>query len=179
MTEKERILRKLERVRALAERGVDGERENAERTLAALMARYGITEEELEDDRVETHWIAYRTEHERKLLHQLAYMYLGRGHTFGCVGRYTNRKRKKVGVECTAAVYIEIEADYEFYRQALAEEMDIFYSAFVQKNNLYPTPELAGDDEEEIDLVRAAKVAAMAAGIDHRTRHKALDGPKE
>lgn len=61
MTERERLLDKLEKVRALAERGVGGEKESAERTLAALMERYGITEEDLEDSKTSIHWIRYKT----------------------------------------------------------------------------------------------------------------------
>ena len=47
MTERERLLEKLGKVKALADRGEGGEKESAERTLAALMKRYGVTEEEL------------------------------------------------------------------------------------------------------------------------------------
>ena len=43
MTERERLLEKLGKVKALADRGEGGEKESAERTLAALMKRYGIT----------------------------------------------------------------------------------------------------------------------------------------
>lgn len=180
MTERERLLEKLEKVRTLAERGVGGEKESAERTLAELMERYGITEEDLEDTRASTHWIRYKTEWERKLLHQLAYMHLGTGHSFGCVGRYTNRPRKEVGVDCTPAKYIEIEADFAFYSEAMREEMELFYEAFLQKNHLFPPPELAREPTEEeelagMDLTRAAKLQSIMGGLDHHTRHKALE----
>ena len=55
MTERERLLEKLMKVKALADRGEGGERESAERTLAAMMERYGITEADLEDNQVSTH----------------------------------------------------------------------------------------------------------------------------
>lgn len=176
MTEREELLRRLERVRALAERGVDGEKENAEALLQRLMIKYGITDEDIEDNSVQTYFIRYQTYWERKLLYQLAYMHLGSGHAYGCVGTYTNRPRKKVGVECTPAQYIEIEADFEFYRAALEEEMSLFYTAFISKNNLFPPPELASQDDadEEVDLVKAKKVSAFMMGIERRTRNKAL-----
>ena len=78
MTERERLLEKLGKVKALADRGEGGEKESAERTLAALMKRYGVTEEELEDTRATIHWIRYKTDWERRLLGQLAYMHLAR-----------------------------------------------------------------------------------------------------
>lgn len=64
MTERERLLEKLGKVKALADRGEGGEKESAERTLAALMKRYGITEEDLEDTKATIHWI-------RPVLHEV------------------------------------------------------------------------------------------------------------
>ena len=180
MTEREKLLEKLEKVKALADRGERGEKLAAEATLAKLMKKYGISEAELEDAKISTHWIRYKTEWERKLLFQLAYMYMGHGHAFGCVGKYTDRPRKKVGIECTPAQYIEIEADFAFYSAALEEEMALFYRAFLNKNNLYPPPELAGDpvDDEDTDedaaRVEAMKVSAIMMGLDRHTRRKAL-----
>lgn len=182
MTERERLLEKLKKVRAIAERGVGGEKESAERTLAALMERYGITEEDLEDTKTSMHWIRYKTKWEEKLLYQLAYMYLGIGPAFGCMGTYTGRTRKKVWIECTVAQYIKIEADFAFY-SAVMEEMGLFYQAFLQKNNLFPPPELAREmtEEEEkagMDLDRIEKLQAMMGGMDRHTRHKALEAAK-
>lgn len=121
MTERERLLEKLTAVKALADRGVAGEKEAAEKRLQYMMQKYGITESDLEDSGVRLYWIRYKTEYERKLLYQLAYKYTGSGHAHGCVGTYTGRSRKKVGIDCTPAQYIEIEADFEFYRAALEE----------------------------------------------------------
>lgn len=182
MTERERLLEKLSMVKALAERGEGGERKNAAAILERMMAKHGITDEDLEDAGVRLYWIRFKTEYERRLIRQLAYKYLGSGHSFGCVGAYSKRQRKNVGVECTPAQYIEIEADFEFYRVALAEEMDVFYSAFLQKNDLFPPPELADtrpSDGDEVDLERVEKIFAMMAGIERRTRHKALPGAGE
>ncbi len=176
MTERERLLERLARVKALAERGEGGERENAAALLEKMMVKHGITNEDLEDAGVRLYWIRYKTEYERKLLYQLAYKYTGSGHAHGCVGTYTGRSRKKVGIDCTTAQYIEIEADFEFYRAALAEEMELFYTAFINKNRLFPPPELSGDidDSGEIDLVRIEKLQSMMDGIECRSRHKAL-----
>lgn len=137
MTERERLLEKLGKVKALADRGEGGEKESAERTLAALMKRYGVTEEELEDTRATIHWIRYKTDWERRLLGQLAYMHLGTGHSFGCVGRYTKRPRKEVGIECTPAQYIEIEADFAFYSEAMKRKWSCFTAHFSRKMSFF------------------------------------------
>ena len=45
--ERERILQKIKRVQALAERGIAGEQESAAATLERLMKQYGITEADI------------------------------------------------------------------------------------------------------------------------------------
>lgn len=97
MTERKDCWRSWERSRPWQIAVRAGEKESAERTLAALMKRYGITEEDLEDKKVTIHWIRYKTDWERRLLGQLAYMHLGTGHSFGCVGRYTKRPQQGSG----------------------------------------------------------------------------------
>ena len=62
----------------------------------------------------------------------MIYSVTGRA-AYGCVGKYTGRKRKQVGIECTAAERLEIQFDYDFFREALEEEMDRFFSAFLIK----------------------------------------------
>lgn len=84
----------LKKIKALADRGVDGERESAQTLLARLMEQYGISETEIEEERRETAWFPYSQETERRLLNQIIYMVTGAG-GFGCVGEYSGRKRKK------------------------------------------------------------------------------------
>lgn len=137
MSDREILLEKMEKLKTLAERGVGGEKENAAALLARFMEKHGITEADLDDLKTQTYWIRYKTDWERRLIFQITYMHLGSGHAFGCVGTYTGRSRKKVGVDCTAAQYIEIQADFEFYNAHMADEMDLFYSAFLHKNHLF------------------------------------------
>ena len=174
MTEREELLRRLERVKAIAERGVGGEKENAEALLNRLMAKYGISEEDIEDTAERDYFIRYHNFWERKLIVQIAYKHPGSGHCCGTVG---TRLYDLGGI--LSGPY-EIEADFEFYKAAWEEELAIFYSAFISKNDIFPPPELASpSDDDEIDLVRLEKVRAMMSGIDRRTRSKALPGSME
>ena len=54
MTEREELLQRLERVKALAERGVGGEKENAEALLNRLMAKYAFQKRTLKTPQSET-----------------------------------------------------------------------------------------------------------------------------
>lgn len=167
----------LKKIKALADRGVDGERESAQTLLARLMEQYGISETELEEERRETAWFPYSQETERRLLNQIIYMVTGAG-GFGCVGTYSGRKRKKMGTECTAAERLEIEANYAFFRAAMEEELEIFYSAFACKNNLFPSEDKAKPrDIEELspeEKDRYMKVGLMAEGMERHTLRKAI-----
>ena len=127
MTERERLLEKIRKVQALANRGADGEKQSAAALLDKLMKQYGIDEAEIAEERLEKCFFRYKTPYERKLLVQVIYTVTGKI-PFKCVGPYSGRARKQVGIDCTAAERLEIEFSYEFYKAALEEEMERFYS---------------------------------------------------
>lgn len=54
MTERERLLEKIRKVQALANRGADGEKQSAAALLDKLMKQYGIDEAEIAEDRLES-----------------------------------------------------------------------------------------------------------------------------
>ena len=137
MTERERLLEKIRKVQALANRGADGEKQSAAALLDRLMTQYGIDEAEIAEERLEKCFFRYKTPYERKLLVQVIYTVTGKI-PFKCVGSYSGRARKQVGIDCTAAERLEIEFSYEFYKAALEEEMERFYSAFLMKNDIFP-----------------------------------------
>ena len=122
MTDREQLLQKVKKIQALAERGDRGEKESAAALLERLMKQYGITESELSEHRRERAWFRFKTPLERKLLNQVIYTVTGRI-AYSCVGRYTNRPRKMLGIDCTAAERLEIEISFEFYNAALEKEL--------------------------------------------------------
>lgn len=122
MTERERLLEKIRKVQALANRGADGEKKSAAALLDKLMKQYGIDEAEIAEERLEKCFFRYKTPYERKLLVQVIYTVTGKI-PFKCVGSYSGRARKQVGIDCTAAERLEIEFSYEFYKAALEEEI--------------------------------------------------------
>lgn len=50
MTERERLLEKIRKVQALANRGADGEKQSAAALLDRLMTQYGIDEAEIAEE---------------------------------------------------------------------------------------------------------------------------------
>lgn len=153
----------LKKIKALADRGVDGERESAQTLLARLMEQYGISETDLEEERRETAWFRYSQETERRLLNQIIYMVTGRS-GFGCVGSYSGRKRKETGVNCTAAERLEIEANYKFFKVAMEAELEIFYTAFSSKNHLFPSEDKVKPKSIK-DLTPEEREKVLKAGL--------------
>lgn len=174
MSGKEELLKKL---KALAERGESGERENAAAQLEKLMKKYGVSEEELERGAEQDCFFRYSQETERRLLMQIIYSATGKVGS-GTVGTYTGRSRKKVAVKCTAAQKIEIEALYAFYKVAFEKELETFYSAFFMKNSIYPPPDLSEGKSfweltpEEIERYKRAE--QMAGGMEKHNFRKQL-----
>jgi len=75
--QREKIAEKLKKIKALAERGVGGEKETAMRMYEELKARYEIEDEEIMLDAVTLHWFSYSTQQEKTLLHQIFYKVTG------------------------------------------------------------------------------------------------------
>ena len=173
MHNKEILLRKL---KALAERGEAGERDIAAERLCAIMKKYGISEEALEDERRSLASFRYSNELERRLILQLAYAVTGKvpGQV---INSETGRPRHRIGVECTTAEKIEISAKIDFYRPIIQAELEVFFEAFAMKHQLYPSEEK--DElpklEPDADRLKSARAAAaMATGMAEHDYYKQL-----
>lgn len=162
MTERERLLEKIRKVQALANRGADGEKQSAAALLDKLMKQYGIDEAEIAEERLEKCFFRYKTPYERKLLVQVIYTVTGKI-PFKCVGSYSGRARKQVGIDCTA-------------KAALEEEMERFYSAFLMKNDIFPPDSKKAEEipAAEISQSEAFKLQALMAGMGDHTRRPVL-----
>ena len=107
------LMKKLQR---LAERGVGGEKEGAQKKLQQLMKKYNIEESDLSDDKLEDHEWKYHNDFELRLLKQTIYKVMGKD-GLNQMYHYRSGKGKKTiqGVQCTKAQAIQIGIEYEFY----------------------------------------------------------------
>lgn len=156
----EKIIAKLKKIMALADGGVGGEKETAERMLQSALKRHGISRDELIGDKISTHWFKIEYHH-RRLAFQLAYKVIGHRN----YGVWSNKaKRGKTGLDMTDAQAVEFEVSLEIYAKALDKHRELSYRAFIQANDLFGDPdpnEEAPKWTEEDD-----KIARMAAGLD-------------
>lgn len=115
----------LKKVRALAEHGVGGEAENAEKLLARMMKKYGISEEELDEETRVRHDFTYHGGEEKKILRQVVYKVTG-GYAYELVYTASGRKvRTQLGADCTPAeedAFAALSQEFERSSRILAEE---------------------------------------------------------
>lgn len=168
----EKTINKIKKLQALAERGVGGEKETAQKKLQEMLAKNGIdSPEELEQEEIEFTLFSYKGEHEETLLHQCIYKVM----TASNKPDFYRRRgtRQKVGIYCTKAQKIEIELEFEFYRNLFNEQLELFMHAFIQAQGIFPLDAPHGNYDEfsEEDM----KIAFMASGIDRVTRAEMIE----
>ncbi len=161
----------LQKIKTLVERGVDGEKESAERFLSRLMKKYGITQKDLSDEKTELQWFRYHDDLQHRLLRQIIYMIMGD------IDHYKAGRHKLVGVYCTPYEHLEIEANYEFFKNAIKQEIEVFYTAFCQKNRLFPPKEKSRQKtpNDEITEKELLKIHAMMDGMERFTLRKIIE----
>lgn len=167
----------LKKLRELAERGVGGEKEGAQKTLERLMKKYNIQEADLSEDVEEDHDFRYRNEYEKLLLRQLFYKivpeYKKKAYTYRC-GRGS---RTTLGISCTKAQALQIQIEYDFYRALWKEEVDFFMDAFIQKHRIFREPtEGGGTDEGKMSKEELLRMFAMMEGMQDKSIKPMIEG---
>lgn len=168
-----KIISLAKKLKALSERGVGGEKQNAEKMLLKFLDKHGISIEELEQN-------------EKSFYQQK----VGAKYTsfFGQIAVTISSEIKVYGhksdrtiaiVECTQIEFVEIVAKFEFYKKEyekdLKEHIRLFYEAFIQTNRLYPdTPSEESDFTPE-EIQRMKKVLHLSEGMDPKKYHKQLN----
>lgn len=173
----ERIHAIAKKLHALAERGVDGEKANAEKVLAAFLKKHNLKLDDLLGEQKTRRWFKV-SKTKDKFFHQVAASVLGVKFS-----TFTRPSLKgMVGIDLTAEEFVEVESRFDFYWRAYQEDLEVFYSAFIQRNKLYAKPsddELREDSEEKpLSLEQKQKLfktQMMMQGIERRTHRKQLE----
>lgn len=162
----------LKKIRALAERGVGGKAENAEEILRRLMEKYGVSEDELNEEERRRHDFEYHGKEQEKLLRQVVFKVTG-GYAYNLVYRASGRKVKtRLGADCTAAEKVEIEFLFDFYTRLWERERAAFLSAFIQKHRIFA---IRDDIEpQEVSREELLKMQALMLGMSDESPVRAL-----
>ena len=141
--------------------------------LQRMLERNGIKAlDELQSEEYEYTLFSYNGKYERKLLVQCIYKVMTVAGETRCY--HSKGKRQKLGIYCTKAQKLEIEMEFEFYRNVFYEELDIFMSAFINAQGIFP-PDAPKESYDALNE-REVKIAHMAGSIDKRTRAVMIEG---
>lgn len=163
------IIDLAKKLKALAERGIDGEKVNAERMLQNLMRKHSISLEEIEGEARD--YVSFTVKPEQgKLFAQVASMVVPTASLYGKKG-----SRNKVFAELTKCEYIELKATFDFFWKAWQRESGLFYTAFIHRNHIFRNEETTEEaDENSPTQEEVEKIVAMMASINKYTRRKEL-----
>lgn len=157
--EKKREL--LKKLQALAERGVGGEKETAQKKLKQLMKKYGVEDADLSEDEEEDHDFRYHNEFEKKILRQLFYKIVPDFRSRTYFYQYGKGSKSTYGIRCTKAQALQIQIEYDFYCDLWKEEVDFFMSAFIQKHRIFALP----TNREHVDTTPMSKQDILRMGL--------------
>ena len=166
----EKTIQRIKKLQALAEQGVGGEKTTAQKKLAKLLKDNGINSlDELQKEEYEYTIFSYNGKHEIKLLRQCMYKVMGAKSDRTAYKPYG--RRQKIGIYCTKAQKIEIELEFEFYRNVFYEEICIS-DGCLEEIGEYATKERCLEVLDEIQkacvsyLFTAGGAAIVRGGMD-------------
>lgn len=165
----EEIKRRLGKLKALADRGVDGERANAEQMVSELMDKYGISPDFINEVAKERFTIRFGVTWERKLFVQLMRLCVGNNDDWGLYAHYKPRSRnwdnKTYEIECTQAQWIESLSKFEVLRRDYNRQLKNFYRAFLMRNDLLLPCDPNAPDPTEEEVEQEREVFELSQGI--------------
>jgi len=145
MADADTIRVKLRKIAALAERGVGGERDNAKSQLDRLLAKHGLTMEDLyPKGDVEYHEFVCANRREQTILVQCVAKAMG---ISSVTYRKVRRNPNRIAIKCGRIDFIEIEHMYKHFRRLLREEEKRLVDAFICRHELYGPPDGQSDAE--------------------------------
>ena len=133
----------LKKLKTLAEQGIGGEKETAQKKLEQLMQKYNVEEQEL--------------------LLQVGYKVLGKKikEKMYEYRRGTGKKTTRI-IECTKAEALRIRIEHEFYCNLWKEEQDFLFECFIQKHRIFTSNDEEKNGEGK-KLTMAEKIRMNAA----------------
>jgi len=145
------LMKKLEKIYALATRGVAGEMESAKRKLAQLMGEHGLTIDDIKAQVEDKQYyeFPYFDKLEKSLLIQI-YCKEMNVHAMA-YSKFQDRKRR-LTIQLTPSQHERISKRYKLLKRALRAELKQILAAtqaaFFSKNSLYSEPDPDREPEE-------------------------------
>lgn len=177
MSEYESIKNKLKKLLALAERGVQGEAENARRLLEKLCKEYGVSMEELLD---ENQAKFYRFDIGRNAIYKDLFTQCYCKVAQKVSMSFHQESRSQISVKMTALQYAELVSLFEWHKANFNKDLEDMKQnillAYCRKHHLYSDVkpeidrELTADERE-----RLIKIMFMQESLNDNQYHKLLE----
>ena len=169
----DKILELAKKLKALADRGIGGEKQNAQIMLERLCQKHGILISDIEGEIVNKYYLTY-TNANRDLFFQLL-AHVGITEVFSVRRRGSKKALNEVAIYTTVSLYLEFEAKSAFYFREYKKQMDLFYKAFIDANDLYRTTNpISIHDLSEKEKRELWQVAKISEGIERAQFHTQL-----
>jgi hypothetical protein len=135
----------LRKILELSKRGYDGEKDNAEAMLFMFMKKHSLTFEDLEkceDNVIKEYEFTYKGLFEKDMLFQIFSKVINNK-----ILKYSTpkRSRTKITFKLTYIQFVEISSMFSIYKSAWSQYQEDSFSAFINKNRLFPDI-TAGED---------------------------------
>lgn len=136
-----------------------------------LVAKYDIHFDAVEKQRP----LRYKKRSEKLVLQVCSMLFYGKD-----VSVDRSSRKSEFYVLCTEHEQVEAQATYDFYDARYAEELELFMSAFIQRNKIFSPEATLGDTSEEtpVERMKRLQARAIAQGLSYHTLHKQLEEKK-
>lgn len=180
------ILERLNKLKELAERGIEGEAENAKRFLNKELLKYNMTLEDLLTSKEEKHkrTIKYSSHFEKVLLIQcMVFLFGSNSEVFANAGRYRNGKME-IHLEISDLDFILLDDFFNFHKKCFKEELlnkqEKLFQAYLNVNDLYdsaPKEEQSKSKKKKVkfsfsDLL---EISSMSSSMEKKIYNKKLN----
>lgn len=130
-----------EKLQALADHdGTPGnERAAALKALNFILAKYGITLDQLKSHKKQFRTFSFRNRHDKEILFQVVFKTLNVNevHYHKVRDTITDNLKRKIGFSLTETEYIEVDMLYNIYRKAFDDEIKMLFTAFIVKHQIF------------------------------------------
>lgn len=161
----------IQKLLALAKHGVGGEASNAQRFLEKILAKNGLTMDDIEESEQKPHWVSlsFRSALEERLALQVISKVLD-------TAKFKIRRKprsKNLWFELTASQHAEVVMHIAAMKPALKKHMDLAFSAFIQVNELFPERP-SGNEESHLSRDEINAIVSMMQGTERVAVRKGI-----
>lgn len=167
------------KLKQLADKGIGGEKLNAEQMLNNLLKKHNLTLADIEDEVKQDFFLKFTDEYKWRMFSQITSLI---DPTISKYGKFpdklikTHRLKGNYIVTCTVAQYIEIQAMHEFYFRLYQAELDVFYTGFLHANRLLlpPDADQKPEDLSDEELQKELRIRKLAQSIQSEEFRKQI-----